>query len=313
MDRNRRILRLENLTFVQLENLDREKTVFLLGVSPIEEHGPHLPLGVDAFTATYFAETLAEKISKRWSDHTVVIMPTLFMGSSVVSHVGSINSRQSAVRNIVHDHLASLAEYGFRYFIVTNGHGGVRHVVALEEATRKISRKYNCQAISITGRLAYHFLRGDYADEIDRFMDAPLSNEVKDDLKFDSHAGQWETSMMLMLKPNLVDSVYKELPPVKLTFRDKLRRNYFFIEGRKGYTGIPHRADPRFAEASMKVLMAKAMEIVQRLLKDENVDAEVTSPLWRLLVFRTHFWQKFAAVLIITVLVIWGLTKLVGG
>ena len=42
-----------------LDALDRERAVVVLTVSPLEQHGPHLPLGVDAFTARHFAEEIA--------------------------------------------------------------------------------------------------------------------------------------------------------------------------------------------------------------------------------------------------------------
>src|SRR6266850_929929 len=50
--------RLEEMSTVALDALDRARTVIVLTVSPLEEHGPHLPLGVDAFAARHFAETI---------------------------------------------------------------------------------------------------------------------------------------------------------------------------------------------------------------------------------------------------------------
>ena len=34
----------------------------ILTVSPLEEHGPHLPVGVDAFTGRHLAESIAERV-----------------------------------------------------------------------------------------------------------------------------------------------------------------------------------------------------------------------------------------------------------
>jgi creatinine amidohydrolase len=39
------------MSLPEIEALDREKTIFLMAVSPIEVHGPHLPLGTDVFVA----------------------------------------------------------------------------------------------------------------------------------------------------------------------------------------------------------------------------------------------------------------------
>src|SRR5262249_16486966 len=43
--------RLEEMSTPALDALDRARTVMLLTVSPLETHGPHLPVGVDAFAA----------------------------------------------------------------------------------------------------------------------------------------------------------------------------------------------------------------------------------------------------------------------
>lgn len=46
--------RLEEMSTRALDALDRQRTVIILTVSPLEEHGPHLPLGVDAFSIPFF-------------------------------------------------------------------------------------------------------------------------------------------------------------------------------------------------------------------------------------------------------------------
>ena len=53
---------LEELSSPALDALPRESTVIILTASPLETHGPHLPLGVDAYTGRYFAQAIAERI-----------------------------------------------------------------------------------------------------------------------------------------------------------------------------------------------------------------------------------------------------------
>ena len=47
------ILNLEELSHTAVAGLNPATTVLFLSVSPLEEHGPHLPLGVDIFSAEY--------------------------------------------------------------------------------------------------------------------------------------------------------------------------------------------------------------------------------------------------------------------
>lgn len=49
MDATPRMLRWETLTKTQFDEIDPKETVVVLTCSPIEVHGPHLPLGADAF------------------------------------------------------------------------------------------------------------------------------------------------------------------------------------------------------------------------------------------------------------------------
>ena len=49
--KNNQVLLFEEMNWKQIEALDKEKTVLFLPMSPLEEHGPHLPVGTDLITA----------------------------------------------------------------------------------------------------------------------------------------------------------------------------------------------------------------------------------------------------------------------
>ena len=133
---------LEEMSSPALDALPRERTVIILTVSPLEEHGPHLPVGVDAFTARYFAESLAAGLVSSRPGWAVVLAPTLHLGTFTFDTVGTVRVRQRVVRDVVVDYGDSLARAGFRYILVVNGHGGPGHLVALEEAAAIVSRRH---------------------------------------------------------------------------------------------------------------------------------------------------------------------------
>jgi creatinine amidohydrolase len=54
---DRRTFHYEELTASQLAELDRENTLALMALSPLEVHGPHLPLGTDVMVATELQKT----------------------------------------------------------------------------------------------------------------------------------------------------------------------------------------------------------------------------------------------------------------
>ena len=46
------VLAIGDLTWADIDALDREKTLFLLAVGMLEEHGPHLPIAADTIGVT---------------------------------------------------------------------------------------------------------------------------------------------------------------------------------------------------------------------------------------------------------------------
>ena len=281
---------LEEMSTPALDALPRERTVIILTVSPLEEHGPHLPVGVDAFTARHFAEGLAERLVGSRPGWTVVLAPTLHLGTFTFDTVGTVRVRQRVVRDVVVDYGDSLARAGFRYILVANGHGGPGHLVALEEAAAIVSRRRGVTMASLSGHLAWEFLRGRYLGKIEAALGRTLSPEERRAFAEDSHGGWWETSVMLLLKPQLVAEAYRQLPPARYSPSRRLLPNYPLRNGGEGYVGHPALADAAFARAGAEVLLAEAMELVTGLLDGRLRPAQRRSPFFAVPFFRTNFW-----------------------
>jgi len=287
--------RLEEMSTPSLDALDRTRTVVVLTVSPLETHGPHLPLGVDAFTARHFAESIAERLVADRPGWCAVLAPTLHLGSFTFDTVGTVKVRQRVVRDAVTDYGAALARAGFRWILVSNGHGGPGHLVALEEAAALVSRRYGITMASFTGHMAWEFLRGRYLPKIEAALGRPLSDDERKAFAEDAHGGWWETSIMLLLRPDLVDGGYRTLPPARYTLSDKLVRNYPLRNGGQGYVGHPALADPAFAKATTDVLMGEAMAVVNGLLDGRIEPRHRRSPFFAIPFFRTNFWPTLGA------------------
>src|SRR3989475_744710 len=237
---------LEEMSTPALDALDRAPTVVLLTVSPLETHGPHLPVGVDAFTARHFAETIAERLVAARPGWSAVLAPTLHLGSFTFESVGTVAVRQRVVRDALVDYGAAFARAGFRYILIANGHGGPGHLTALEEAAETVSRRCGVTMASFTGHLAWQFMRGRYADKIEAALGRPLSDEERAAFADDAHGGWWETSLMLLLRPELVDESFRTLPPARYSWPERVVPNYALRNGGRGYVGHPALADPAF-------------------------------------------------------------------
>lgn len=288
------IVRLEEMSTPSLDALDRARTVMILTISPLEQHGPHLPIGVDAFAARHFAEAMAERVVAARPGWTVVLAPTLHLGSFTFDAPGTVTVRQRVVRDAVVDYGESLARAGFRYIFVANGHAGPGHLTALEEASAIVSRRHRVTMASLTGYMAWEFLRGRYLGKIETALGRSLSDVERNAFADDAHGGWWETSFMLMLRPDLVDDGYRDLPPARYAMIERVVPNYPLRGGGQGYIGHPALGDPAFAKAVSEVLLTEAMAIVDDLLDGRLRPAERRSPFFAVPVFRTNFWRGVA-------------------
>jgi creatinine amidohydrolase/Fe(II)-dependent formamide hydrolase-like protein len=188
------------------------------------------------------------------------------------------------------DYGRSLARAGFRYILVANGHGGPGHLTALEEASAIVTRRHQVMMASVSGHLAWEFLRGRYVDKIEAALGRPLSDAERRAFAEDAHGGWWETSLMLLIRPDLVDQSYRTLPPARYSLPEKAVPNFPLRNGGQGYVGHPALADPAFARAASEVLMAETMELVEGLLDGRIKPSAGRSPFFALPFFRTDFW-----------------------
>jgi creatinine amidohydrolase len=293
--------KLEELKFTELDALDRTKTLFTITVSPLEEHGPHLPLGVDMFNGQYFAHELSDRFLKKYPDWNVIKIPSIAVGSFAFDAPGTLIVRPKIIRELLIDSLSSLAKYEFKYFMISNAHGGPTHIVALEEAARIVSKRYGAKVFSFTGHIAWEFLRGKYWSVICERLS--MTKEETEALKDDAHAGQWETSMMLKLRPDLVDPEFRQLNPFVVRTIEKLQRNYpLKRENGLGYVGHPSKASKELAEVSSEFLLEHVFEIVERQIFSEKLPEP--SMFYRVPFFRTGFITVFALLVLFAILLL---------
>jgi creatinine amidohydrolase len=300
----RNVYHLERVNSIQLRKLAEANAVVILPISPLEEHGPHLPLGTDAIFAQHFAGMAAEIVTKSEPDTPVVLAPLVPVGTHVYRFMGSVFIRQRVIRNLVIDYGCSLARAKFKRLLIVSSHGGPGHMVALDEAATSLTKYHKIDTINLTSTIIYKFLTGELAERISAACARPLTDEEKSVLAMDYHAGWWETSMMLLLHPELVDQSYRELPDA-LVPRWKLRpRTPLKPPAGQGYLGAPARADADFAKASLVVLREEASWVIAEFLMGRIKPSRFRSKLYNVPLFRTNrlYWL-LAAILVLLFIV----------
>lgn len=272
------ILRMQEMTADEVDALDRARTLVIVPISPVEEHGPHLPLGTDIYEAEAVAERMCARIAALRPGWSFLFYPSVPVGADAFRYpAGSVSVRPRVIRDVVADIGRSLAAQGFVRILVTSHHGSPRHNLALEAAARRVTRRFRRRAgtvmASLAGWLTIRFYLGDgLAAHFERMRDG---DEARRALLVDCHAGAFETSEMLAIRPHLVRPVWERLEPVLVPLR-KLRPWSSVTEARGlGYFGAPAMASTARGEAYLEHVVDATLPIVQRLLDGEDTKTRI--------------------------------------
>lgn len=177
-----------NLPASRLRELAAADAVVLVPVGSMEQHGPHLPVQVDALLATAVSQGAAARLS---ATTQVVVAPTVWCGLAEhhMAFGGTISLDFDTFRALLRCICASIARHGFRRIAVVNGHGG--NVTALNVITGELARELDVPLTTLT----YWLLAG-AAERFSRILERQSSVR---------HACEAETSMLLEIAPELVD------------------------------------------------------------------------------------------------------------
>lgn len=176
-----------NLKAHELRRLAEQDAVVLLPVAAMEQHGPHLPVQVDTRLAGEIAKRTALLVSPRMP---IVTLPVVWHGLSEHHMVfgGTITLDYATFHQVLRGIVRSVVRHGFRKILIVNGHGG--NHTACQMSAQELHLEFEVPIVALT---YWH-------EAASRF--APLL-EDQDGL---NHACEAETSMMMALVPDLVDS-----------------------------------------------------------------------------------------------------------
>ena len=168
------------------------RAVAVLPIGAIEQHGPHLPVGTDSFTSRAYADIVVKKVEDKAD---FLVLPQLFYALSVehTNYPATLALGPETLLHVLKDIGAGLAKTGITRLVFINGHGGNDHLlqVAAREIYKLGVRCYISCSIAI----------------LDAMGVDPSA----------VHADKVETSLMLLLHPELVhrDRITPELDASK--------------------------------------------------------------------------------------------------
>ena len=243
------------LTAERLRERASAGALVLLPVASTEQHGPHLATGVDDVLCSDICRRVAEALVA--AGRPAIVAPTLWCGLAEhhVAFGGSFTLTLPTYHALLRDLCRSVLRAGFRQILIVNGHGG--NMSALAALTVELTRELDAPIATTTYFLA--------AEE--EFA------SILEDQRAVLHACEAETSMMMVVRPDLVDAA--ELPNAfgqaaespSAILSPVLNRWRSFRElTESGVMGDARRANPNKGE---RLIQAVVQAIAGRLLAGE--------------------------------------------
>lgn len=173
------------LTTNEVAELPKESAAVVIVIAAVEQHGPHLPLATDLLLGVSVLTLALERMDP---GSAVWVLPPLAFGRSNehAAFAGTIALSQANLAAVISDVAESVARAGFRRLVLFNSHGG--NVPVLDYIARDVRQA--------TGLMVFPF---------SLFMIGLTYPQISEqEALLGTHAGEWETSMMLELAPELV-------------------------------------------------------------------------------------------------------------
>ena len=227
--------------------IDPAKTIAILPIAAVEQHGPHLPVGTDAILNRGCLDML---IAAAPDDLDLRILPVQQVGKSN-EHVwakGTLTHTATTLIAAWTELGLSVARAGVRKLVFINSHGGNEEIMGI------VARELRVQAGMVVVKTGWT-----------RFG-APEGLLSDIERRHGIHAGDLETSLMLHFRPELVN-LDKLENFVSITARDEAEYTYLRPTGTHAYAWIASDLNPAGAVGEA----AKATAAKGRLIAEHEV------------------------------------------
>ena len=226
-----------DLVNTDILKLTKRRSVAVIPVGSIEQHGPHLPISTDSDIVSYIARQVSEK-------NGFLLLPTLQYGVSFEHHpFFNLSVSSPTLEKILIELCISLSKNHVDRVIILNGHHG--NLDALKKLPGKVAKKIGTkQRIFVYSY--WHFMKSEF-----------------------DHAGFVETSIMLAISDKvMMNKAEKGLIPDSLSKKElsqlsKKANKSFISVTKNGVWGDPTRATQKDGELILK-------EIISNLVKESQ-------------------------------------------
>ena len=250
------------MSWKQIENFDKDNAVVFIPISPLEEHGPHLPVGTDLLTSQDAAKETIKVLSKKNPKIQCLLFPLIPLGYTKLAACfpGTVPTKVNVIKTVVYDVCSSLAKYGFKFFVICSFHMDLGHLKGIYSGKSKVMRRYD---VNISEPWGPYF----YNKEVEK-----REPKLDFDAKKEIHGGFRETSLMKYQYPYLVDKSYKDLQNVykNLYSSRYIGKDFKEIGLTEGYCGSPAKADSDYGRWFFQEVVNTYVDSVIDMIDGKN-------------------------------------------
>jgi creatinine amidohydrolase len=255
------MIELAKIPFPQVERLAQSgRALVILPVGVVEEHGAHLPLGLDSFAAEIYAASAASHLEAQ--GYEVIVAPTIGygVGRAAIDFPGTLSLEPDTLRSMVVEIGRSLARHGLNRLVILNGHRDLHHMKALDDARKILVEENTAQVLCVGFASDPQMTAACYREGVRQFYKSPQPDR-------EGHGGESETSVALHSFPDLVNQEALETLDPNFDYDVEAFRNetkdYGSISGGRGYFGSPQAAT---AETGKQLVAIRGRNIANVIL-----------------------------------------------
>ncbi len=242
-------VQLAEMSWPAVDKLPRE-TPIVFPVAALEQHGHHMPLFTDSLLCGEIVRRVAEL--PRFRDG-VVFAPLQWLGNSDhhTDFPGTLSAAPRVYLDLLNDSMENFIEHGFTRLIFINGHGG--NDVPGKQSVFEMRQQYRAHRYLLLLFATYWNL-------------ASPPRGVLEQTQM-GHACEWETSMMLRIRPELVGDLSKvEAVPFGSAFEPATRGWIMPDRSVPGHIGDPRAATTVKGELLFRTFAQGVADLLDRVI-----------------------------------------------
>lgn len=243
-------MELLELNWPQVRDLPRS-TPIVFPIAALEQHGHHMPL----FTDSLLLEAVLQRVKPRFASN-VVFAPLQWLGNSEhhLDFPGTLSAGPRTYLDLLKELARNFLFHGFERILFLNGHGG--NIVPAQQALFELRQETRKEQAALLLSATYWTLAEGCAKPDPRFAQQEMG-----------HACEWETSMMLCIRPDLVKG-HQSVAPVPFGRAFAPAHRAWVTKDRTvpGHIGQPHLATAEKGAILLDGFAADVCRLLERMI-----------------------------------------------